>query len=198
MSVECRTQLVAVKVDSYRYKYVGCRTQAVLIQASAGKIEEREKRKRRRQIRGNNQTSKENRSPGGGDEKRTKEGRYGGAFRLVAPDHEACPIGSWISCQRKSWHMLQGPTRGARPRKPLESWRASWDMNGQPWTDEIMLRGAEESVPADLRPAFAVENEDIRAPGGIGIQTAGTWPRLWQTLSLPARGRALMHDGSAV
>lgn len=81
-------------------------------------------------------------------------------------------------------------------------------MNGQPWTDEIMLRGAEESVPADLRPAFAmVENEDvyalvgdedIRALGGIGIQTVSTWPRLWPTLSLLARGRALMHDGSAV
>lgn len=53
-------------------------------------------------------------------------------------------------------------------------------MNGQPWTDEIMLRWVEESAPADLRPAFAmVENEDIRAlvgdedicaPGGIGIR----------------------------
>lgn len=81
-------------------------------------------------------------------------------------------------------------------------------MNGQPWTDEIMLQGAEETVPADLRRACApvgiedicalVGDEDICAPGGIGIQTAGTWPRLWQTLSVPARGRALMHDGSAV
>lgn len=34
-----------------------------------------------------------------------------GYFSLVAPDHEARPIGSSISCQRKSWHMLQGPTR---------------------------------------------------------------------------------------
>lgn len=72
-------------------------------------------------------------------------------------------------------------------------------MNGQPSTDEIMLRGAKETVPADFETSVcAGGDEDTCSRGGIGIQTAGTWPRLWQTLSILARGRALMHDGNAV
>ncbi|KAH8121826.1 hypothetical protein LI328DRAFT_171331 [Trichoderma asperelloides] len=200
MSVECPAQLVAVKAD-IDTRYIGRRIQAVLAKVTAA----RKERRGRREGEGEGDKEegiirllKENRSPGGGDEKRRGRGVWRGIFLVVAPDHEARPIGSWISCQRKSWHMLQGPTRSARPRKPLESWRASRAMNGPPSRDEIMLRGAEETVPADSRRACALVGDgDTCSPGGTAIQPAGTWPRLWQTLSISARGRALMHYGNA-